>query len=156
MACHLNARISEWFLTFSGQESNWQFDFGLSFSHNLCFKYPNGSCEPILGIYVPRAFQWYIELLNPISFDPCNCFLKIWKSIETPTPKVGVHLGVWRFIPSHFPTLPGAWNVTPGLHFWPALSQALDLAASPRLGSCHLQVRNMKMVHKMCECFGWK
>ncbi len=24
----------------------------LSFGHNLCFKYPNGSCEPILDIYV--------------------------------------------------------------------------------------------------------
>jgi hypothetical protein len=25
---------------------------GPSFGHNLCFKYPNGSCEPILNIYV--------------------------------------------------------------------------------------------------------
>jgi hypothetical protein len=31
----------------------------LSFGHNLCFKCPNGSCEPILDIYVPRDFQWY-------------------------------------------------------------------------------------------------
>jgi hypothetical protein len=30
-----------------------------SFSHNLCFKCPNGSCEPILDIYVPRACKWY-------------------------------------------------------------------------------------------------
>jgi hypothetical protein len=29
----------------------------LSFGHNLCFKHPNESCEPILGIYVPKAFQ---------------------------------------------------------------------------------------------------
>jgi hypothetical protein len=29
-----------------------------SFGHNLCSKYPNGSCEPILDIYVPRYFQW--------------------------------------------------------------------------------------------------
>jgi hypothetical protein len=29
------------------------------FGHNLCFKYPNGSCEPILDIYVSRSFQWY-------------------------------------------------------------------------------------------------
>ncbi len=28
----------------------------LSFGHNLCFKYPNGSCEPILNIYVPTDF----------------------------------------------------------------------------------------------------
>jgi hypothetical protein len=29
-----------------------------------------------------------------MGFDPCNCFLKIQESIETPTPKVGAHLGV--------------------------------------------------------------
>jgi hypothetical protein len=26
---------------------------GPSFSHNLCFKCPNGSCKPILDIYIP-------------------------------------------------------------------------------------------------------
>jgi hypothetical protein len=41
-----------------------------------------------------------------MGFDPCNCSLKIRESIEIPTPKVGAHLGVWRFIPSQFPTLP--------------------------------------------------
>jgi len=30
-----------------------------SFGHNLCFKYSNESCEPILDIYVSRFFQWY-------------------------------------------------------------------------------------------------
>jgi hypothetical protein len=38
-----------------------------------------------------------------MDFDHCNCSLKIWESIEIPTPKVGVHLGVWRF---SSPTLP--------------------------------------------------
>jgi hypothetical protein len=38
-----------------------------------------------------------------MGFDPCNRFLKIWESISTPTSKVGVHLGVWRF---NFHTLP--------------------------------------------------
>jgi hypothetical protein len=28
-----------------------------------------------------------------MSFDPYNCLLKIWKSIGTPTPKMGIHLG---------------------------------------------------------------
>jgi hypothetical protein len=72
----------------------------LSFGHNLCFKYANGSCEPILNIYISRAFQWYKEIFNPMSFDPCNFSLKIRESIETPTPKVGAHLGVCEFIPS--------------------------------------------------------
>jgi hypothetical protein len=44
--------------------------FGLSFGHNLCFEYPNGSCEPILDIYVSRTFPWYKKLFNPMSFDP--------------------------------------------------------------------------------------
>jgi hypothetical protein len=26
-----------------------------SFGHNLCFNYPNGSCKPILDVYVPEA-----------------------------------------------------------------------------------------------------
>jgi hypothetical protein len=42
----------------------------LSFGHNLCFKYPNGSCEPILDIYIPRAFQQYKKLSNPMSTSP--------------------------------------------------------------------------------------
>jgi hypothetical protein len=47
-----------------------------------------------------------------MSFDPCNCPLKIQESIGTPTPKMKVHLGVWGFIPSHSFALLGAWNVT--------------------------------------------
>ncbi len=81
-----------------------------SFGHNLCFKYTNGSCKPILNIYFSRDFQWYKELFNPISFDFWYHRLKIWKSIEISTPKC-------KFIPSHSPTLSGAWNVTPKLHF---------------------------------------
>jgi hypothetical protein len=73
-------------------------------------KYPNGSCEPILDIYISKGFQWYKELFNLMSFDPWNCVLKIQKSIGTPTPKVKTHLGVWGFIPSHSPTLPGTWK----------------------------------------------
>jgi hypothetical protein len=71
----------------------------LSFGHNLCFRYPNGSCEPISNIYVPRAFRWYNELFNRMNVNPWNYSLKIWKSVGTPIPKVGAHLGVWRFIP---------------------------------------------------------
>ncbi len=112
--------------------------FGPSFGHNLWFKYPNGSCEPILDIYVLRVFQWYKGLSNSMNFDPCNHPLKIWKSIGTPTPKVKVHLGVWGFIPSHSPTLPGAWNGTLGLHSWPTPSQALALVVSPELGLRHI------------------
>ncbi len=43
-----------------------------------------------------------------MSFDLCNRSLKIWEFIVNLTPNVGIHLGVWGFIPSHFPTLLGA------------------------------------------------
>jgi hypothetical protein len=42
----------------------------LSFGHNLCFDYPNESCEPILDIYVSRSFQWYNEFFDSMNFDP--------------------------------------------------------------------------------------
>jgi hypothetical protein len=41
-----------------------------SFDHNLCFNHSNGSCKPILDIYVPRDFQWYKKLQNLIRFWP--------------------------------------------------------------------------------------
>jgi hypothetical protein len=83
---------------------------GPSFGRNLCFRCPNEHCEPILDIYVPRAFQWYKECHNPLSFDPCNRFLKFQESTRTPSPKVGVALGVWGFTPSYSLTL----SNTPG------------------------------------------
>jgi len=107
--------------------------FGFSFGHNLYFMYPNGSCKAILDIWVPRTFQWYKKIFNPMNFDPCNCPLKILESIETLIPKVGTRLGVCGFIPSHSPPLSKAWNVTPKLHSWPLPLQALILVVSPRL-----------------------
>jgi hypothetical protein len=63
----------------------------LSFGHNLCFRCPNGSCEPILDIYVSIVFQWYKKIFKLMGVDPCNRPLKIRKSIATPTLK-------WEFI----------------------------------------------------------
>jgi hypothetical protein len=105
----------------------------LSFGHNLCLKCPNRSCQPILDIYVPRAFQWYKERFNLMGFVLCNCSLMVWESIKTPTPKMGAHLGVWGFVPLHFPTLPRAWNVTPKFYSWLAPLQVFALVVNPRL-----------------------
>ncbi len=107
---------------------------GPSFGHNLCLRCPNGSWELILDIYILRGFQWYKELFNPLSFDPYNHSLKIWESIRTPTPKVEALLEVRRFIPAHFPTLPGACGMTPRLHSWLTTLQALIFVVSPKLG----------------------
>jgi hypothetical protein len=75
-------------------------------------------------------FQWYKKLFDPLGFDPCNRSLNIRKSTETPTPKVGAPLGVWRFIPSHFLSLPGFLS-------WPATLQPLALVVSLRLRLRH-------------------
>jgi hypothetical protein len=134
VACHLKARELGQFPTFSGREiklSIWFSSFLLAI--NLCFICPNGSCEPILDIYVPRAFQWYKKLLKPLSFDPYNRLLKIRESIGTPSPKVGVTLGVWRFIPSHFPTLLGTCDVTLGLSLNPQPCKPLCLDCEPKV-----------------------
>jgi len=106
---------------------------GFSFSHSLCWKYSNGSCEPILDIYVSRDFQWYKKISNPMSFDPSNHSLKILESLKTPPPKVGTHLRVCGFILSHFPALLGVWMWLLNCTLGPHLSMPLALVTSPRL-----------------------
>jgi hypothetical protein len=105
---------------------------GLSFGHNLCFRCPNEQCEPILDIYVLRAFKWYKESHKPLSFDPSNRSMKFWKSIWTPSPKVGVALGVWGFTPSHFLTFPGVCDVTPRLPLGPQPCNPFCLGYKPK------------------------
>jgi hypothetical protein len=67
---------------------------GPSFAHNFPFRCPNEQCEPILDIYVSRAFQRYQERNNPLIFDPSTSILKFRESTGTPSPKMGVALGV--------------------------------------------------------------
>jgi hypothetical protein len=110
---------------------------GPSFGHNLCFRCPNEQWEIILDIYVLRAFQWYKERHKPLNFDPSSRSLKFWESSGTPSPKVGVALGVWGFTPSHFLTLPGVCDVTPGLPLGLHLCNPFALVASPKLGLRH-------------------
>jgi len=109
-----------------------------SFGHNLCFGCPNEQCEPILDIYVPRAFQWYKELHKPLSFDPSNRSLKFRKSTGIPFPKVRVALGVWGFTPSHFLTLSRVCDVTPRLPLGLHLYNPFALVVSPKLGLQHI------------------
>jgi hypothetical protein len=123
--------VDYWLLVVKSQTTN--FTHGLSFGHSLCFKYPNGSCKPILNIYVSIVFQWYKEPFEMMGFEPYNFPLKIQKSIGTPTPRRGIHLGVWRFTPSHSFALLGTRDVTSRIPSWPTTLQALSLVASPRL-----------------------
>jgi len=81
-----------WLLVVGSQIAN--LTPGPSFGHNLCVKCPNGSCKPILDIYVPKDFQWYKKLLNPMGSDPCNHSLKIPESIGSPS---GFQFSKWEF-----------------------------------------------------------
>jgi hypothetical protein len=119
--CKKGNQGNSWFLMVKNQIAN--LTHGLSFGHNLCFKHPNGSCEPILDIYGPKDFQWYKEFFNPMSFDPCDCFLKNRKSNSQSGSSLG-RVEVHSLTLSH----------TPGLHYWPTPLQALALVPSPRLG----------------------
>ncbi len=55
----------------------------LSLAHNLCSKYPNGSCEDIFGIYTSRPFQQYKEHFKARCFDPYNGALSFQESRRT-------------------------------------------------------------------------
>ncbi len=100
--------VDSWLLVVGSQIGN--STPGPSFGHNLCYRCLNEQCEPILDIYASRAFHWYEERRNPLRFGPCNRSLKFWESTETPSPQVGVALGVWVFTPSHSLAL----SCTPG------------------------------------------
>jgi hypothetical protein len=105
---------------------------GPSFAHNLCFRCPNEQCEPILDICASRAFQWYKKRHKPLRFDPSNLSLKFWEFTGTPSPKVGVALGVWWLTPSHFPLLSGVSDVTPRLPLGPHPCNPFCLGREPK------------------------
>jgi hypothetical protein len=80
--CTHRGRVDSQLLVVGSQTAN--LTLGLSFCHNLCYRCPNGSCEPIFDIYTLITFQWYKEHLNARCFDPCNRALKFWESQWTP------------------------------------------------------------------------
>jgi len=125
MACHLQARTQGDSQLLMVKNQIGTLTPNPSFGHNLCYKYSNGSCKPNLDICISKKFQWYKEIFNPMSFDPWNYFLKIWNFIGTPTPKVGVHLGVCGLIPPHSFTLLGMYMWFLGCTFDSHLSMPL-------------------------------
>jgi hypothetical protein len=129
-------QVNSWLFVVGNQTASLTLD--LSFGHNLCFRCPNGSCEPIWDIYASIAFQWYKELLKARGFSFCNRSLKFWESTGTPTPNMRVHLGVWEFILT--------FSCTPGSFSWPNLLQTCALVASPRLGLRHYVTLNSSIV----------
>jgi hypothetical protein len=81
----------------------------LFFGYNLCFRCLNGQCEPIFYIYASISFQWYKHLFQEMSFDPCNCALKIWESIWDSNSQHGSLLGCEGSCPHTFCTLENLW-----------------------------------------------
>jgi hypothetical protein len=84
-------KVNLWLLMVGSQTAS--LTPGLSFDHNLCFKCPNGSCEPILNIYVSINFQWCKQFFELMGFDPSNRALKIWESIWESNSHNGSSLG---------------------------------------------------------------
>jgi hypothetical protein len=88
-ACTQGNRVDSQLLVVGSQTAN--LTPSLSFGHNLCFKCPNGWYKPILEIYTSR--RWVLT--------PVITFWRFKSPFGTPTPNMGIHLGVWGFIPSH-------------------------------------------------------
>ncbi len=127
-----------------------------SFDHNLCFRCPNGSWEPILDIYVSIAFQWYKKFFESIIFDPYNRVLKIRKSIWDSNSHNGSSLGSVRVHSLTLFALLEACDVTLGPPFWPATLQALALVVSSRLGlRKHIWIL-LRFIFKNFNIFGKK
>ncbi len=81
-ACTHQCRVDSRLLVVGGQIAS--LTPSLSFTHNLCCKCPNGSCEVIFDIYASRPFQRYKEHIKARCFDPCNRALNFWESLRTP------------------------------------------------------------------------
>ncbi len=140
IVCSQVNRVNFWLFLAGSQTTS--LTPGLSFGHNLCLRCSNEQYKPILDIYVLRAFQWYKERHKTLSFDLWNCSLKFQKSTRTPSPKVGVALGVWGFTPSHVLTLSGICDVTPRLSLGPHPCNPFALVVSPKLRLRHFNKRH--------------
>jgi hypothetical protein len=135
IACTQGNWVDSWHLVVESQTAN--LTPGLSFGHNLCFRYPNGQCEPILNIYASIAFQSYKKKFKEMSFEPWNCALKIRKSIWDSNSQHRSSLGSVKVHSLTFTlfALPGTCEVTPRSPSWH--TTLLALVASLRLGLRH-------------------
>jgi hypothetical protein len=79
----------------------------LSFGHNLCYKYSNGSCEPILDIYVLRTFQWYKEVFNLMGL---TFQIVIWRFRNPSGFQFPKWKSTWECVGSFLHTFPHSWE----------------------------------------------
>jgi hypothetical protein len=95
----------------------------------------------------------------PLTFDPRNRSLKFRESINTPSPKVGVALGVWVYTPSHSltPSYIQEYDVTLGLPFGPhpygLFASTLELPLGPHLCSVFALIPDLPFGPQPCNPF---
>jgi hypothetical protein len=103
----------------------------LSFGHNLCCKYLNGSCKPILDIYISKSFQWCKEIFNPM-FWPLKSLSKDLGFHKNFNSQGESPLGsVWAHSLTLF-HIPKSVNVTLELHFRLVAFHASCLGREPK------------------------
>jgi hypothetical protein len=126
VTCTQGSQGDSWLLMVGSQIGNLTPD--PSFGHNLCFNHPNESCEPILNTFMFQEFFNDIKNFWTQWVWPMRYF-KIQESIGTTTPKMGVHLKVWRYSLTFSFTL-----MNMKCDYWASLlARTLALVVSPRL-----------------------
>jgi hypothetical protein len=130
VACTPGNQLNSWLLLVRSQIVS--LIPGLSFNHNLYFRCPNGSCKPILNIYILISFQWYKKLFKPMGFDPYNCTLKIWESIWESNSHNGSSLESVKVHSLTLFALPKTCDVTPRPPSWPTTLQPPCLGREPK------------------------
>jgi hypothetical protein len=136
VACMQGNWVDSGLLVVSSQITN--LTPGFSFGHNVCFRCPNGRCEPILDIYASITFQWYKKIFNAMGFDPYNRALKIQKSIWDSNSQHGSSFGSVKVHSLTLFAISGACDVIPRFFFWLTTLQPLVLVTSPRLRLRHV------------------
>jgi len=116
-------RSNSWLLVVGNQIVNLTLD--PSFGHNLCFKCPNVSYKPILDIYIPRDFQWYKELFDPMGLALAIVLWKFGSPSRLQLPKCEL---IWECGGSFPHTLPHSQEYEmwlPAFTFGPHLRKPL-------------------------------
>jgi hypothetical protein len=90
---------------FYGQQSNSQFDFGLSLDHKLSISSLNEQREDTLSSCILRPFQWYLGGPNWWFFSFSTKALNIWDFPTSATPQVGMN-ALWESLGLVFYTFP--------------------------------------------------
>ncbi len=87
-----------------------------------------------------------------MNFDPYNCPLKIWESIETLTPKMGAHLGMWSSFSHTFHT-PGSMKCDSWASFLACTFASPCLGCEPKARVMILLRMQLRLDLSLCEIY---